>query len=307
MFDSLSRVLLFFSFVGLGLILVRLGRLKSEGLDGLSAYFYWLGFPAYLIHAFASMPKPAPSAFHWLALYGTAFLLSSALCFFIARARKAPTGEASGVGMAAFISNSAFLGLPIATSLFGPEVRNIGPVFFIADFLILFLIGCAALSLSGGKGVLFAVKQTLRNPTVIGSLTGLICLFSGIKMPEMLDQSLDILGRSSVPVALVALGGMLALMPARTLLSLNVLSTIAVMGKLLLAPACVAVLMALSGAPEIVFKTAVFLSACPTAVSVFIQARMYGLWYEGAAVSIAQSTLLSLLTLSGLAIMLTAL
>ncbi|MFT4091456.1 MAG: AEC family transporter [Asticcacaulis sp.] len=306
MFDSLSRVLLFFSFVGLGIVLVRLGRLKSEGLDGLSAYFYWLGFPAYLIHAFSHMPAPTVTSLKWLGVYGLGLLLTGCLCFLSVRKSRGTSGDASGVGMAAFISNSAFLGLPIATGLFGTEVRDIGPVFFIADFLILFFIGCAALSMAGGRGAGFAVKQTFRNPTVIGSLTGLAILVSGLTLPPMVDQALDIMGKSSVPVALVALGGMLGLMPVSKLLSLNRLNSIAVTGKLLIAPALVALLMWAFAAPPLVFKTAVLLSACPTAVSVFIQARMYGLWYEGAAISIAQSTLLSLLTLSGLAIILTA-
>lgn len=306
MFDSLSRVLLFFSFVGLGIVLVRLGRLKSEGLDGLSAYFYWLGFPAYLIHAFSHMAPPTLTSVKWLGVYGLGFLITGLLCFLTVRKLKGTPGDASGVGMAAFISNSAFLGLPIATGLFGAGVRDIGPVFFIADFLILFFIGCAALSMAGGKGTGFALKQTARNPTVIGSLTGLAILFSGLTLPPMLDQALNIMGQSSVPVALVALGGMLGLMPAAKLLSLNRLNSIAVVGKLLLAPALIALLMWAFGAPSLVLKTAVLLSACPTAVSVFIQARMYGLWYEGAAISIAQSTLLSLLTLSSLAIVLTA-
>ncbi len=48
-----------------------------------------------------------------------------------------------------------------------------------------------------------------------------------------------------------------------------------------------------------------FLSATPTAVSIFIQTKMYGLWFEGAAKTIAQSTVISLVTLSALAVMLT--
>ncbi|MCA1936866.1 MAG: AEC family transporter [Asticcacaulis sp.] len=305
MLETLSRVLLFFAFVGLGALLARTGRLKSEGLDGLSAYFYWLGFPAYLIHAFANLPRPDALHVGWLGVYALAFAVSSGLCLLVARRFGATRGEATGAGMAAFISNSAFLGLPILTGLLGPQVMQVAPLLFVADFLILFFIGCAGLSVASGHGVGLALKRTMQNPTVLGSLLGVGLMLADLKIPPMFDQMLDILGRSSVPVALVALGGMLGLMPLKTLRSVTPVTAVAVVGKLLLAPALMAVAMHLFGAPPLMWKIAVFLSACPTAVSVFIQARMYGLWYQGAAVSIAQSTVLSLFTLSGLALLLT--
>lgn len=304
MFDNLSRVLLFFGFIGLGILLVRLKRLEPSGLDGLSAYFYWLGFPAYLIHAFANMPVPDAVSLKWLALYSGGFLITGAACFAIVRSLKGTAGDASGVSMSAIISNSAFLGLPIATQLLGPAAREVGPVFFIADFLLLFFAGCAALSLAGGKGMRFALIQTLRNPTVIGSAIGLTLLLTKTGLPPVLDQALDILGASSVPVALVALGGMLGLMPLSKLLKANPLSSIAITGKLLVAPAVIGGLLWAFGAPTLVLQTAIVLSACPTAVSVFVQTRMYGVWYEGAAIAVAWSTFLSLFTLSGLALVL---
>ena len=49
MFQTLSRVLIFFSFIGLGALLARTGRLSRVGIDGLSAYFYWLAFTLALL------------------------------------------------------------------------------------------------------------------------------------------------------------------------------------------------------------------------------------------------------------------
>jgi malonate transporter and related proteins len=305
MLDTLSRVLLFFSLVGLGILLVHTRRLKAEGLDGLSSYFYWLAFPAFLVHAFTQLPKPDWLHLYWLMLYALSFLMSSGICLGIARLIKAPKREAVAAGMAGFISNSAFLGMPIALSLFGPEVLLIAPLFFIADFLLLFFTGCAGLALASGQGLSLALKRTFQNPTVLASVLGVSCVMLGFKLPPQLDQTLDILGRSSVPVALVALGGMLAFVPRQRLLALAPLNVLAVGAKLIIGPALMALIMHIGGAPPLVFKVAVFLSACPTAVSVFIQAKIYGIWAEGAAIAIAQSTVLALFTLSGLALILT--
>jgi len=305
MLETLGRVLLFFMFVGLGALLVRTGRLKSEGLDGMSAFFYWLGFPAYLIHALSNLPRPDSAHAVWLGLYIAGFLLAGALCFVLARGLKSTPGESMGAAMAAFVPNTAFLGLPIATNLFGPEVMQSAPILFIADFLVLFFIGCAGLSTASGFGPGMAVKRTFKNPTVLASIFGVGLMLTGIRLPPLADQFFDLAGRACVPVALVTLGGMLGLMPARRLMAFSPTTLIAVGGKLLLAPALMALVMYLAGMPPLLFQCAVFMAACPTAVSVFVQTRVYGLWFEGSAIAIAQSTVLSLLTLSGLALLLT--
>lgn len=305
MLDTLSRVVLFFALMGLGVLLVRTGRLKAEGLDGLSAYFYWLGFPAYLIHALSNLPRLDLFHAEWLGVYLTGFLTTGAISFLLARRFGATPGESAGAGMSAIVPNSAFLGLPIATGLFGPAVMQAAPLLFIADFMVLFFIGCASLSIAAGLGIGQAVKRTLQNPTVIATFIGVGLLIADLRLPPVADQFLDILGRAAVPVALVALGGMLGLMPVRRLIAFEPTSAIAVAGKILLAPMIMALVMHLWGAPALLFHCAVFMAACPTAVSVFVQTRVYGIWFEGSAIAIAQSTVLSLLSLCGLALVLT--
>ncbi len=103
----------------------------------------------------------------------------------------------------------------------------------------------------------------------------------------------------------MALGGMLGLMPVKNLIRIDLMGALAIAGKILLAPAAVALALTLLHVDPLAFRVFVFLAACPTAVSVFIQTKMYGLWFEGAAATVAQSTLISLFTLSGLALILT--
>lgn len=107
--------------------------------------------------------------------------------------------ESIAAGMAGFINNSAFLGIPIAISLFGPAVSQTGPLVVAADFLILFSIGCAGLAKASGQTVLTALGNTARNPTVIGSLIGVFCMLIGFHFPPAIENALDILGKSGPP------------------------------------------------------------------------------------------------------------
>jgi len=306
MLDTLIRVLVFFAFIGLGALLVKLKRLNAQGLDGLSAYFYWLAFPCWLVVSFARLPHFPPAMASPLLAYLSAMIATAFVVIAAARLLKGRKDEAVAAGMAGFINNSAFLGIPIAISLFGPAVSQTGPMVVAADFLILFSLGCAGLAKASGQTILKALGNTARNPTVIGSLTGVFCMMIGFHFPPPIENALDILGKSGPPVALVALGGMLALMPATSLIRPDVTSTAAIVGKVLVAPALVALVLTLLPVDPLTFRVFVFLSATPTAVSVFIQSKMYGLWFAGAAKSVAQSTLISLFTLSALALLLTA-
>ncbi|MCR6657801.1 MAG: AEC family transporter [Asticcacaulis sp.] len=306
MLDTLIRVLVFFAFIGLGALLVKLKRLNAQGLDGLSAYFYWLAFPCWLVVSFAKLPPFHPALTLPLVAYISAMIATAVMVIATARLLKAKPDESIAAGMAGFINNSAFLGIPIAISLFGPAVSQTGPLVVAADFLILFSLGCAGLAKASGHTVKMALINTARNPTVIGALIGVLCMVAGFHFPPAIENALDMLGHSGPPVALVALGGMLGMMPASNLIRPDAASAAAIIGKILLAPALVALVLTLLHVDPLTFRVFVFLSATPTAVSVFIQSKMYGLWFEGAARSVAQSTLISLFTLSALALLLTA-
>ena len=306
MLDTLIRVLVFFAFIGLGALLVKLKRLNAQGLDGLSAYFYWLAFPCWLVVSFAKLPHFPDAMAAPLLAYLAAMALTAAIVIGTARLFKGRKDDSIAAGMAGFINNSAFLGIPIALSLFGPTVSQTGPLVVAADFLILFSLGCAGLAKASDKTFKAALAHTAKNPTVIGSLIGVGCMLIGFHFPPAIENALDILGKSGPPVALVALGGMLGLMPAADLIRPDATSIAAIIGKILLAPALVALALTLLHVDPLTFRVFVFLSATPTAVSVFIQSKMYGLWFQGAAKSVAQSTLISLFTLSALALLLTA-
>ncbi|MDI7775026.1 AEC family transporter [Asticcacaulis sp. EMRT-3] len=310
MLETLGRVIIFFAFIGLGAVLSRAGRLDRAGLDGLTAYFYWLAFPCWLMVSFARLP--AINATHAMALiaYACALLLTAAAVVVAVRLSGGHIEKGRDISIAAgfsgFINNSAFLGIPVVTSLFGARVSAIAPLVVAADFLILFTIGCASLAKASGHTFREALIRTAKNPTVIGALIGVLLMLSRLHLPEAVSGALDLLGRSGPPVALVALGGMLGLMPARQLIRPDRASTFAIIGKILLAPALVALVLHFLPVDPLTYKVCVFLAATPTAVSVFVQSRMYGLWYEGAARTVAQSTLISLFTLSGLALLLSA-
>ena len=306
MLQTVSRVAVFFALIALGALLSRLKQLTREGIGGLSAFVYWLGFPLWLVVTFTQLPRPDATIVVPMAAYIAALIIGAVITGVAARLIRVPAPMSLSSGAAALVNNSAFLGVPIALSLFGAAGERTGPLFVAADFLICFTLACAALAAASGQSVLAALGRTARNPTVIGALIGVVCLFAGWRFPPIAESAMSLLGKAGAPVALVALGGLLGLMPWQALVTLDAPRACAIVGKVLLAPALVAAALYLAHAPADLFRIGVFMAACPTAVSIFIQARIYDVWADGAATTVAQSTVISLLTLSVLAVWLGA-
>jgi len=306
MLQTVSRVAVFFALIALGALLSRLKQLTREGIGGLSAFVYWLGFPFWLVITFIQLPRPGAESALPLAAYIVALVAGAAITTGVARLIRVAPPLALASGAAALVNNSAFLGIPIAVSLFGAAGTHVGPLMVAADFLVCFTVACAALAGASGQGIGAALRRTARNPTVIAAAIGVACLFAGVRLPPIAESAMDLIGKAGAPVALVALGGLLGLMPLRSILSLDAPRAVAIAGKLILAPALVAAALFSVHAPADLFRMGVFMAACPTAVSIFIQARVYDVWADGAATAVAQSTLISLVTLSALAVWLGA-
>lgn len=180
--------------------------------------------------------------------------------------------------------NAGNLGIPIAAYALG-SASWIAPILMI-QLLLLAPLGILALDLAtdaetrsgggsdqGGRGGSLAVRlisQPLRNPMLIGALTGLLLSAFKITLPSWLDDPLHLIADMAVPVMLIAYGISLRLgpLPGRGE-RLNQVGVIAA-GKLVVQPLvsfCMARFV-LGLDPETVLAVTV-VAALPTAQNVF--------------------------------------
>jgi predicted permease len=133
--DVLSRVLPFFLLVGAGVALVRLRLLDASMAAGLSAYVFWIGFPALLIHSLSRIGAPGPALAWGLAAFAGAALLLMALLMVAGLALGWTREERAGAALAAGLGNSAFLGLPVVAAVLGPEAARLSAGVVAVDFV----------------------------------------------------------------------------------------------------------------------------------------------------------------------------
>jgi predicted permease len=303
----LSRVLPFFTLIALGLVLARFKKLDETVAKGLPTYVLWVGFPALLIHSLSHAPPPS------LAMAGPigAYLLAAAsplvLAALIGWGLGWSPAERSGVGMASSVGNTAFLGGPLAISVFGVQAAPLAAQIVAIDFVIIVALAVAGLQRAQGPvSPIKALGRALTNPIVAAAATGVALSMFKVTLPAFLDQAIGLAGATGSPVGLVALGLVIGLEGRRPSRS-EAMPVLVAMGlKLLLVPALVWGLLNLIGAQPLFIAVATLMSACPAAVNVFIQTRTYGVFAKGAAQAVAIGTGLSVISLTAVAGLLSA-
>ena len=303
----LSRVMPFFALIALGLALGRLKKLDETVARGLPTYVLWVGFPALLIHSLSHAAPPDLAMAKSLGVYFLAAASPLMIAPVIGHAMGWTIAERSGVAMAGAVGNTAFLGGPLAISVFGPNAAPLAAQLVAVDFVLIAALAVAGLQRAqGAVSRPKALAKALTNPIVAAATIGVLLSAFKITLPAFLDQAIGLAGATGSPVGLVALGLVIGLEGRRPGKGEVLPVAIAMALKLALVPALVWTGLSLAGAEPLTVGVATLMAACPAAVNVFIQTRTYGVFAKGAAQAVAIGTGLSVTSLTLLAALLSA-
>lgn len=299
--DLFARIAPFFGLIAVGALLARLGVLDGRRGGWLSAYTFWIGFPALLLRWLGDAPAPSSDELTSLLAYGTVMALLLALAWGGARALGLRQEAAAGLPMAAVIGNTAFLGAPLAAAVLGESVRPLAAAVVAVDFILLMGLAVAILQTgTSGLGLKVALRRVLANPTVLGAVGGLAMALWQVRLPGPADAGLSLLAASASPVALLALGGLIGREGVRVAAAEQAPLAAILALKLAAAPVLIWIVLSLLGVEPVARATVTLLAACPTAVNVFIQTRALDVFARGAAQAVIAGTILSLLSLTAL-------
>jgi predicted permease len=297
--DLLARIAPFFLLIALGAGVARLKLLDDGGWRGLSAYTFWIGFPALLVSWLGGAPAPGGAAALSVAVYAVIMAAMIGLATAAGTLLRWRAVDTAGAAACAGVGNTAFLGAPIVVALLGESARGPAMAFVAADFTVLTAIAAFSLQQAAGRAASARARlAVLVNPTVVGAAAGVALSLGGWRLWTPVDQTVDLLAATASPVALVALGGLIGrqrLLPERRERAPLVLGLFL---KLLAAP--VLIWLVFSRVPQLapLLPTAVMLAACPTAVNMFVQARAVGVFEAGSARAVGLGALISLASLS---------
>ena len=195
--------------------------------------------------------------------------------------------------------NAGFMGLPIASAVFGELVFYYLVIQNIANNLYLFVMSLAQLHHRESEKSSKSLSEKLKplvNPTSVATIVSLIMLFAGIHLPEYAMDIVTTLGDITIPLSMILVGVQLGGADFKKLIADKALLITSVM-KLIAVPALA--LLILTPMPvDPVVKLTVLLGMCfPSAVIGVAVAAQENKNYQLMAEAVAITTLLSVITL----------
>jgi len=300
----------------LGFICTKSRWLNREQLNALSRFTFSISIPAFLFYQMAKADFSSQVSPHLFA----AFYLPVLTCYLIAwltnyyfsgnkpnkktEQSSHKNSAASAVfALSASYSNTIIVGLPVLLAAIGEQV--IGIVFLIVTFHSAMLFALtAALAAKNTNNLkdknkylnwLSFIKHTLNNPLIISILSGLLINVLGISLPVFLQESLALIGKPAITLALFILGGSLAFYHVRQEVKFI---SIACVNKLILLPSLVFLTTHYIFELEpLIITVLVILSACPTGVNAYLIATTHQQHQQTVAGTVVVSTLLSTITI----------
>ena len=195
-----------------------------------------------------------------------------------------------------FRSNYVIMGIPVATALLGAD--QLGTVsILIAVIVPLFnMLAVVVLEVFRGQKPkpLHILGQIAKNPLVIGSVLGLLTLVAGIRLPHILEQTIQSVSAIASPLQLFLLGAFFQFSGLKTYRRELVTVSIA---KLIVSPGLFLGLGALLGFRGVAFVSLIGIFASPTAVNSFTMAQQMGGDAELAGDIVVTTSAASILTM----------
>lgn len=195
-----------------------------------------------------------------------------------------------------FRSNYVIMGIPVATALLGSD--QLGTVsILIAVVVPLFnMLAVVVLEVFRGQKPkpLHVLGQIVKNPLVIASALGILTLAAGIRLPHVLERTIQNVSAIASPLQLFLLGAFFQFSGLKTYRRELVTVSAA---KLIVSPGLFLGLGALLGFRGVAFVSLIGIFASPTAVNSFTMAQQMGGDAELAGGIVVTTSAVSILTM----------
>jgi malonate transporter and related proteins len=277
------------------------GYLSRALSDALIHFAYNIAMPALLIVTIAREPSHSLINWRFLVAFGGGSLLCFILVFGIVSIHASRSLASRTMhGMAASMTNTGFVALPILQAIYGP--RAVLPAAIATVFVAVVMFPIAVILLELGQrdahgtrtAPMVTVKHVVLNPMVLSTLVGMLCSVLGFRMPGPVTAYLGIMADALTPCALFAIGLGLSIDGLRAnIRRASLLSAV----KLAIMPLIVYGLSVWLGLNPLYTIAAVICAAVPTAKTVYILAGEYHCEEMMVASTVSLTTLASVISL----------
>ncbi len=284
-----EQVIILFLVVLVGVVCRKLGYFNDATIHGVTQLVVNITLPCVTIY---NMQRPfdtqvlvnflltlvLTAVFILAALFGTMFLF-----------RSRPHAKLAVLANLQGFSNCGFMGYPIILAV-NPDWMIYAVAYNIAFIFISWTVG---VSLYAGKENM-SVKRALLNPNVISSVIGFALFCLNVTLPDILGQTLSLVGGLTTPLSMLLIGTRLVGLRPREFADPDYHITSAL--RLIVQPLLVFAILRMLPIAHEVSATIFLLTAMPCGTLTVMQAELYGGDTKFAAKVVAYSTLVALVT-----------
>lgn len=206
----------FFALIACGYAATRLAWLPVAAVPGLNTFVLYFALPCMLYRFGAATPMAQLPGGALVAVYLFSALVVVALTVAFSRQRGVSWNDAAFGALVAAFPNTGFMGVPLLVTLLGAAAAGPAIVSITIDMMVTSSL-CIALSRlgnAGDNGPAHAARLALRgvagNPLPWAIGLGALSSATGLTLPRPLMATVALLADAASPVALFAIGALLA-------------------------------------------------------------------------------------------------
>lgn len=310
-----SLQLMMFILMAAGVVLVKSGAVNPENKEILTDIMLYLFLPCNIINSFRMQFEV--SILERCALVLGISILFQIVCYICSKnlyQKKAPEIR-HVLQYSMMVSNSGFLGLPVAGGLYGAEGMMYASIFIIPQRILMWSAGIACFTESPDRKTV--IKKVIKHPCIVAVYIGLfLLLFEGgiasvlessvYMVPVLgavvqmvlisLNKAVSAAGACTNPAAMLLVGMILSEIRFRDIFSDKNALTLSAL-RLIIFPGIVLAGCTIAGVNPFLTKVCVLMSGMPVGATAPVLASKYGCDSSFASRCVVSSTLLSMVSI----------
>lgn len=303
--DSLQVVISIFLIIGTGYMLAALKVITPAVGDAISKIVMIAALPCTIVYHFQVQitRQQLTDLGTLLFISFLAIALSIVVAVLWAKAARIPAGRRGLFTVLFAFSNSAYMGFPVISSIYGQEAMPYALVFFAASVILTNIVAFIFIRGDGdrirgeaGKTTIGSVLKRLATPVVGGIVVALLLLVLDIRIPDCLLTATKYIGDLSSPLALIFIGYMIHSIGFKNMKYEKGIAGV-MLGRFLITPAIIFGLGMLFGLGGMPMKAVALQMALSCLVQPVVMTQMYGADTVFATKMVVYSTLASILTI----------
>jgi predicted permease len=222
-------------------------------------------------------------------------ILGQILCFIISKLvfNRYEIGQRKVLQYGTLVSNSGFLGIPIAEGTFGSVGMMYASIFIIPTRIVMWTAGLSLFTDNNDKRA--AIKKVVLHPCMIAVYIGIFLMVTRLSLPMFVENTIVSIGKCTTPLTMILIGCIIAEVDdLKTMVNKDVIYFTLI--RIILIPGLVLLGCHLAGIDKVITGVSVLLTGMPAGSTTAILAAKYEGDYVFGAKLVVFSTIMTLLS-----------